>query len=203
MEFTSEFSFSFQVSVAGPLVLVAGLALGLGLAKIAKRCKHGTTERRSAWHGGRRHQTRGRLATGIGQDALALDRPRRRRPHRRDVLQRVRGSSAVCPTHPRRGTVKAEQDRPRETRPHMDAVTSQLRHAGTPTNRLREWRHRRGWSLKELAERVGLAYGQVGKLERGDQDLSIVRLRQFAQVLGCSPADLLPPDLQSRGGKAV
>ena len=49
-------------------------------------------------------------------------------------------------------------------------------------------------SLKKLGEAVGLSYGQVGKLERGDEDLSLARLRQFAKVLRCSPADLLPPE---------
>ena len=60
-----------------------------------------------------------------------------------------------------------------------------------PTNRLREWRNRRDLSLKRLGALVGLSYGQVGKLERGDEDLSLARLRQFAKVLSCSPADLL------------
>lgn len=69
-----------------------------------------------------------------------------------------------------------------------------MRYAGTPPNRLREWRNRRGWSLKQLGAAVGLSYGQVGKLERGNEDLSLARLRQFATVLECSPADLLPAE---------
>lgn len=79
----------------------------------------------------------------------------------------------------------------------MPKWISNTRNAGmtdSPTNRLREWRNKRGWSLKQLSAEIGLSYGQVGKLERGDEDLSLARLRQFARVLGCSPADLLPAE---------
>ena len=76
----------------------------------------------------------------------------------------------------------------------MDKRRSQYGYGDSPTNRLREWRKKRGLSLKKLGAAVGLSYGQVGKLERGDEDLSLARLRQFAKVLGCSPADLLPAD---------
>lgn len=74
----------------------------------------------------------------------------------------------------------------------MDTRSSQSRYDDSPTNRLREWRKKRGWSLKRLGAAVGLSYGQVGKLERGDEDMSLARMRQFAKVLMCSPADLLP-----------
>ena len=76
----------------------------------------------------------------------------------------------------------------------MDTASPQTRHGGIAPNRLREWRSKRGWSLKKLGALVGLSYGQVGKLERGDEDLSLARLRQFARVLDCSPADLLPAE---------
>ena len=74
----------------------------------------------------------------------------------------------------------------------MDTASPQTRHGGIAPNRLREWRSKRGWSLKKLGALVGLSYGQVGKLERGDEDLSLARLRQFANVLGCSPARNTP-----------
>lgn len=50
-------------------------------------------------------------------------------------------------------------------------------------NRIRHWRVRRGLSQGELGERVGLNHRTVGKIERGDQEISLTQLGRFARAL--------------------
>ena len=63
-------------------------------------------------------------------------------------------------------------------------------------NRIREVRKLQGLALRELADRVDTTWGQLGRLERGDRDLSLTWLRKIARALGCGlPELLLPEDL--------
>lgn len=59
-------------------------------------------------------------------------------------------------------------------------------------NRLAELRARAGLRQDELAEAVGITQQQISKIENGRRPLTIEQARRIAQVLGCSPADLLP-----------
>ena len=61
-------------------------------------------------------------------------------------------------------------------------------------NRIREAREARNLTLEQLADRVGISYGEVAKTERGDRDLRVSRLILFARALQCHPTDLLPPE---------
>lgn len=61
-------------------------------------------------------------------------------------------------------------------------------------NRIKELRNKLGLSQEALADRVGLSYQQVGKLERGDQRLKTDQLVLFAEALGVTPPTLLPSD---------
>lgn len=64
-------------------------------------------------------------------------------------------------------------------------------------NRIREVRHAQGLPIRTLAERVGVSFGQMGRLERGDRELSLTMMRRIAAALGCGVPELfLPEDLQ-------
>jgi DNA-binding Xre family transcriptional regulator len=43
----------------------------------------------------------------------------------------------------------------------------------------------------QLASQLGIGQGQMSHLERGNKQLSLARLEQIAQVLKCTPVDLL------------
>ncbi len=64
-------------------------------------------------------------------------------------------------------------------------------------NRIREWRHQRGWSQQQLAEGSGTTKAQINKLETGHRRLTVDWLTRLASALGVSPTDLLPPILSS------
>lgn len=59
-------------------------------------------------------------------------------------------------------------------------------------NRIREWRKRRGYSLRKLAEMTNTSNPQIYKLETGERRLSLHWMQRLADALGCTPADLLP-----------
>ena len=53
--------------------------------------------------------------------------------------------------------------------------------------RLRELRESAGLTQKELGERVGMAYQNVARLERGDSNPSWERVVELAAALGTTP----------------
>lgn len=60
------------------------------------------------------------------------------------------------------------------------------------SNRIREWRHLREWSLQQLADACGTTRAQIDKLEKGERRLTVDWMIRLAEPLGCRPADLLP-----------
>lgn len=60
------------------------------------------------------------------------------------------------------------------------------------SNRIREWRQKRGWSLQQLAEVSDTTRAQIDKLERGERRLTVDWMVRLAKPLECLPADLLP-----------
>jgi len=64
--------------------------------------------------------------------------------------------------------------------------------------RVRAARARRGWTLKDLAERAGLDFGYLGHLERGEQRWNLEVLAAVARALEVDVTELLPP-LPPRG----
>lgn len=48
-----------------------------------------------------------------------------------------------------------------------------------------------GVTQVELAKRIGSTQSQIGKYERGEQDMGMNRLFQIAEALGISAVDLL------------
>jgi transcriptional regulator with XRE-family HTH domain len=64
--------------------------------------------------------------------------------------------------------------------------------------RLREWRERRGLSLRQLGERAGVSYVTISRIENGEMSPTVAMLEKLAGALGISVRDFFP--LQERGG---
>jgi transcriptional regulator with XRE-family HTH domain len=58
--------------------------------------------------------------------------------------------------------------------------------------RLREWRERRGWSLRELGQRSGVSYPNIRKIEVGIISPTVATLQSLADALGITVRDLFP-----------
>jgi transcriptional regulator with XRE-family HTH domain len=76
---------------------------------------------------------------------------------------------------------------PRSPSPPLDSLP----------NRVREWRLKRGFTLKALAADARLAFAHLSKIELGQRELTQEAMDRLALALGCLPADLLATD---RGG---
>ena len=62
-------------------------------------------------------------------------------------------------------------------------------------NRIREVREAKGVTLRELGDRIGADFGYVGKMERGENEVSLTWLGAIAPALECSPVELLPEEM--------
>lgn len=60
-------------------------------------------------------------------------------------------------------------------------------------SRIRATRRSVGLSQEEFAYRAGVDRSYVGKIERGEFNITVDKLYRLAQVLACPPQDLLPP----------
>lgn len=69
------------------------------------------------------------------------------------------------------------------------------------SNRIKDWRLKRGWSMQQLAEAAATTRSQIDKLERGERRLTVDWMQRIAGPLGCAPADLLPDN--DGGGPAT
>ena len=59
---------------------------------------------------------------------------------------------------------------------------------------LRRAREKKGWSQKELGERVKVAQGHISKIERGEVDIRLSTLQELARNLDME-ASLIPRQL--------
>ncbi len=63
--------------------------------------------------------------------------------------------------------------------------------------RVREIRKTRNWTLKDVAERTGLAISTISKMERGEISLTYDRFMRLAQGLGMDVGELFDSDAES------
>ncbi|WP_332690043.1 helix-turn-helix domain-containing protein [Devosia sp.] len=56
---------------------------------------------------------------------------------------------------------------------------------------IKEWRHFRGYTQEQFAERVGVTKSYVSKIEGGKRRYDQPFLEAAAEVLRCQPADLI------------
>jgi len=69
--------------------------------------------------------------------------------------------------------------------------------------RIRELRERRGWSQEELARRSDRHFTYIGRIERGEQNVTVEVLFEIARALNTTPDQLLagaPPKLLANWG---
>lgn len=82
---------------------------------------------------------------------------------------------------------------PKPERPEERRFLAALAH------RVRRRREARGLTQAELARRAGLSVRFLARVERGDGNISVVRLNELAHALGTEPADLLRAPSPGRG----
>ena len=64
--------------------------------------------------------------------------------------------------------------------------------------RLREWRERRGYSLRALGERAGVSYVTLSRIESGQMSPTVAMLAKLAQALAIDIRDFFPPRKRQR-----
>tara|TARA_R110000772_G_scaffold226474_1_gene337191 strand:+ start:79521 stop:79760 length:240 start_codon:yes stop_codon:yes gene_type:complete len=58
--------------------------------------------------------------------------------------------------------------------------------------KIRAMRNRKGFSQDGLALQCGLDRSYMGRIERGEVNITVEKLYQISELLGCEPADFLP-----------
>ena len=62
---------------------------------------------------------------------------------------------------------------------------------------LRHWRDKRGFSVRQLAERAGVSYVTIVKIENGRMSPTVALLEKLAQALEISVREFFPVEKQS------
>lgn len=60
--------------------------------------------------------------------------------------------------------------------------------------KIRKLRELKGWTADDLADKLGMSAGGLGKLERGESDIPFSRLEQVAKVFGMKVEELVSFD---------
>jgi transcriptional regulator with XRE-family HTH domain len=63
---------------------------------------------------------------------------------------------------------------------------------------LRQWRERRGFSVRQLAERAGVSYVSIVKVENGRMSPTVALLEKLARALEISVREFFPVDRRRR-----
>lgn len=63
-----------------------------------------------------------------------------------------------------------------------------------PGHFIRQWRKKKGLTLEQLAERIGMTHQNLGKIERGKVPYNQTLLELLADELGTDPASLIMRD---------
>ena len=61
--------------------------------------------------------------------------------------------------------------------------------------RVRDLRFHRGWSQEELAAKAGRHWTYCGQVERGQRNVTLLTICEFAEALGVEPTVLLAKEL--------
>ena len=61
--------------------------------------------------------------------------------------------------------------------------------------RVRDLRFHKGWSQEELAAKAGRHWTYCGQVERGQRNVTLLTIYEFAEALGVEPTALLAKDL--------
>lgn len=64
------------------------------------------------------------------------------------------------------------------------------------TNRIRELRKARKLTQQQLAEKVGISYTHLGRIENGERGLDMEYIPAFAKALDVKPYEILPKEWQ-------
>jgi transcriptional regulator with XRE-family HTH domain len=57
---------------------------------------------------------------------------------------------------------------------------------------LRHWREKRGYSVRELAERAGVSFVTIVRIENGHISPTVAMLKKLARALGIGLRDFFP-----------
>ena len=63
---------------------------------------------------------------------------------------------------------------------------------------LRQWRQRRGYSVRQLAARAGVGFVTVSRIENGRMSPTVAMLEKLAKALEISVRDFFPADKPGR-----
>ena len=63
---------------------------------------------------------------------------------------------------------------------------------------LRHWREQRGLSVRALAERAGVSYPTISRIESGRMSPTVEMLEKLAKALDIDARDLLAPSKRSK-----
>jgi len=61
--------------------------------------------------------------------------------------------------------------------------------------KIRTLRKQRGWTIADLAEKVGLSAGMISHIERGEKEGSLDTISRIASAFSISPGLLMDPTL--------
>jgi len=58
-------------------------------------------------------------------------------------------------------------------------------------SRIRKKRIKKGWTMMDLAFEAGIDYRQLGRIERGENNVTIFSLIRITDALGCTIKDVI------------
>lgn len=64
---------------------------------------------------------------------------------------------------------------------------------------LRDWRERRGYSVRELAQRAGVGFVTISRIENGHISPTVAMLAKLARALGIGVRDFFPKPKRVKG----
>jgi transcriptional regulator with XRE-family HTH domain len=75
-----------------------------------------------------------------------------------------------------------------------------------PYEKIKLFRHLKGWSQEKVAEKLAMTVGGYGGLERGETDIQLSRLKQLAELFEIELTDLFTPEnntIHSSDGNSI